>query len=136
MGPAQGWDRPNLGRAHSNRPEKVQHHYLEAIGGSVALPALCDAAPTLRPRPPAPIGEEECFQLGGGRERLLADGSSRRFEKEIRRRPSSLRHRTGRGLRLSGFGPRSKPARRQTVNQRVPATRRAELVEPTPPSRH
>jgi len=26
-----------------------------------------------------PIGEEECFQLGGGRERLLADGSSRRF---------------------------------------------------------
>ena len=34
--------RPNLGRAHSSRPEKVQHHYVEAIGGSVALPALCD----------------------------------------------------------------------------------------------
>jgi hypothetical protein len=36
--------RPNLGQAHSNRPEKVQHHYVEAIGGSVALPAEGDTA--------------------------------------------------------------------------------------------
>src|SRR5439155_994109 len=39
--------RANLGPAHSNRPEKVQHHYVEAIGGSVALPALCDKQPRL-----------------------------------------------------------------------------------------
>jgi len=25
-----------------DRPEKVQRHYVEAIGGSVALPAFCD----------------------------------------------------------------------------------------------
>jgi hypothetical protein len=40
--PALRMGRHDLGRAHSNRPEKVQHHYVQAIGGSVAVPAFRD----------------------------------------------------------------------------------------------
>src|SRR5207248_832301 len=67
LGELRRMGRPNLGRAHSNRPEKVQRLYVEAIGGNVGLPALCDK------RAPGLGGEQDepGIALGGRVSRVV-----------------------------------------------------------------